>query len=542
MTKLRTEKKAHTLRGVAALITAAFLILLFTGCPNANGSKPTPSSKYMVTFSVDEGGGTLTAKIGETEIKSGNEVEANKTVTFTATPNKDFKVKGWALDGKAVNGTDNFYQLRIEKAVTVTVRFEKLPPGTFAVNFGVDGSNGNLTAAVDGKTITSGTEVEKGKKVTFTATPNTGYKIKGWMLDGNAVNGTVNSYQLKIEKAVTVKVSFEAIPPTKYTVTLNQTEHGKVTASLEIPTDGKVDENTVITFTAEAEAGYRVGTWSVSPSSAIKSGGGKGDATATVKITADTTVSVSFELVPETVILTLSPEKLTIKVEAKTADDSDIQVEGCTETTLKSDELTELHATGTRVVLKGKITELNCNGNQLTALNVQGLTALEELLCRNNQLTTLDVSGLTTLKELGCNGNQLTSLNVSGCTTLQKLGCFRNQLTSLSVQGLISLQMLGCHGNQLASLDTSGLTALKRLSCYNNKLNAQAMTELLNALPTRGASDDAKATLYTEKTEPVEDNCKDYNRPAELKTAFEGARGRHWKLQKEKLDGTEDDI
>ena len=57
MTKLRTDKKAHTLRGVAALITAAFLVLLFTGCPNANGNKPTSSSKYKITFSVDGGGG-----------------------------------------------------------------------------------------------------------------------------------------------------------------------------------------------------------------------------------------------------------------------------------------------------------------------------------------------------------------------------------------------------------------------------------------------------------------------------------------------------
>ena len=57
MTKLRTNKKAHTLRGAAAFITAAFLVLLFTGCPNANGNKPTPSPKYKVTFSVDGGGG-----------------------------------------------------------------------------------------------------------------------------------------------------------------------------------------------------------------------------------------------------------------------------------------------------------------------------------------------------------------------------------------------------------------------------------------------------------------------------------------------------
>ena len=56
MTKLRTDKKAHTFRGAAALITAAFLVLLFTGCPNANGSKPV-TPKYKITFSVDGGGG-----------------------------------------------------------------------------------------------------------------------------------------------------------------------------------------------------------------------------------------------------------------------------------------------------------------------------------------------------------------------------------------------------------------------------------------------------------------------------------------------------
>ena len=345
-----------------------------------------------------------------------------------------------------------------------------------------------------------------------------------------------------------------------------------------------VEEGKTITFTATANDGYRVGTWVISPSEALQSGGNKRETTATVKITADTTVSVSFEEMPKGCILTLNPNKLTIKVEAKTADGSAIEVEGCTETTLASDTETELHATGTTVALRGKITEfscsdneltalgvrdltalqkldcynnqltdldtsglttlkeLNCSKNQLKALNVKGCTALEELLCRNNQLTSLDASGLTTLKMLGCNGNQLASLNVSGCIALENLGCFRNRLTALNVQGLTSLEMLGCQGNQLSTLDISGLTALKRLGCHNNKINAEEMTKLLKALPTSKASDDAKATLYTEKTEPAEENCKDYNTPAELKTALEGARGKNWKLLKEKTDGTEVDI
>ena len=54
----------------------------------------------------------------------------------------------------------------------------------------------------------------------------------------------------------------------------------------------------------------------------------------------------------ETAILTLDAGKLNIIVKAKTADGSDIQVEGCDEATLKSDKAAELHAKGTIVTLK----------------------------------------------------------------------------------------------------------------------------------------------------------------------------------------------
>ena len=87
-----------------------------------------------------------------------------------------------------------------------------------------------------------------------------------------------------------------------------------------------------------------------------------------------------------------------------------------------------------------------------------------------------------------------------------------------------------------------GRASLKELDCYRNKLNAQAMTELLNALPARTAGDDAEATLYTEKTGEVEGNCKDYTQPAELKAAFEDAKSRKWQLMKVDASGNWEDI
>ena len=266
--------------------------------------------------------------------------------------------------------------------------------------------------------------------------------------------------------------------------------------------------------------------------------------------------------------LILSPDKLTIGVKAKTADGSAITVEGCKEATLESDVGTKLHAKGTSVILKGKITELYCNGtlnnkqsltalnvqgltslqwldcyrNQLTELNVQGLTSLQTLNCSNNQLTELNVQGLTALQELYCGGNQLTELNVQGLTSLQKLGCYDNQLTELNVQGCTALQVLNCWSNQLTALNVQGLTKLQVLYCYRNQLNAQAMKEILNALPAREASDDAKAALYTEKTGVEEGNCKDLTQPAELKAAFEGAKSRNWKLKKVNANGNNVEI
>ena len=499
--------------GAVALITAT-LAMFFTACNQAGGGggekpTPTPKPKHAITFSVDGANGTLKAKADGVDETSTSPitVEEGKTVTFTATANDGYRVKGWTLDGKAVNGSNNSYSFTVSKAVSVKVSFEdnSTPKPKHAITFNVDGGNGTLKAKVDGNEITSGKEVEEGKEVTFTAEPSTNYKVKEWKVGDTVVTGNkTTTYTHTVTQAVTVKVSFESnstppAPQTKYTVTLTQTGGGKVTASPAIPADGQVAKDTEITFTATANAGYRVGTWSVTPSEAIQSGGGEGETTATVKITADTTVSVNFEAIPEVAILTLSEKKLIIKVKAKTSDGKPIEVEGCTETTLASDVETTLNAKGTKVILKGKITELDCPFNKLSGLNVQGLTALQKLDCSRNQFVKLNASGLTALQNLDCSWNHwIKSLNIQGLTSLQELSCNHNALTELDLQGLTALQKLKCSVNKLDKLNVQGLTSLQRLECdYNGiiALDLQGLTSLgylacsQNQLRTLNASD-----------------------------------------------------
>ncbi len=152
-------------------------------------------------------------------------------------------------------------------------------------------------------------------------------------------------------------------------------------------------------------------------------------------------------LVEDGVSFILSPEKRTITVKVKTAV-GNVTVEGCKETTLTSDTEAELHAQGTRVTLKGDITELKCDNNQLISLNVQGLISLQNLRCFDNRLTVLSLQGCTALESLECFNNRLTALNVQGLAALQVLECRNNELTALNLRGMTALQGLWCGGNK----------------------------------------------------------------------------------------------
>ena len=124
------DKKGRTNRLLSRLAVGLMLaaMALFTGCPNKITVKPVT---FEVTFSAGEHG-TLKAKaegIAETET-SPITIEQGKTVTFTATADSGYRIKGWTRDGEAVNGTNAFYSFTVTKGVEVKVSFESnsVPP------------------------------------------------------------------------------------------------------------------------------------------------------------------------------------------------------------------------------------------------------------------------------------------------------------------------------------------------------------------------------------------------------------------------------
>ena len=346
-----------------------------------------------------------------------------------------------------------------------------------------------------------------------------------------------------------------AVP--KHTVTFSvEGGHGTLKAQVdgkEINSGDSVEQGKSVVFTAEPAPDYVVEQWTNGGTVIGEAGM---DTSYTYTVTANADIKVKFQslFVEGGASLILSPDRLDIKVEVTTADNSSVRIEGCTETELTSGTETVLHTKGRRVILKGKIIKLFCGNNQLTELNVQGLSALQELFCDVNQLTALNVQGLSALQELRCDVNQLTELNVQGCTVLEKLYCDGNQLTALNVQGLTALQtlycpdnqltalnvqglttlyVLLCDNNQLTALNVQGLTALRTLHCYNNKLTAQAFTKLFDDLPVWQDSYKGECILYTEESGVTEGNHTDFSTPEALKTAFNNAKNnKKWKMYK----------
>ncbi len=104
------------------------------------------------------------------------------------------------------------------------------------------------------------------------------------------------------------------------------------------------------------------------------------------------------------------------------------------------------------------LTHVYCNNNEeLTGINVSGMTSLEWLECNNNQLSAINVSDLTNLTRLECAANRLTgTLDVSNLPNLTTLVCAVNRLTKIKLNGTATYNMLWVFANSLE--DTYAVT------------------------------------------------------------------------------------
>ena len=260
---------------------------------------------YPVTFGTPANG-TLKAEIAGTVIHTTNEVEYGKTVTFTAVPAEGYKVDTWTITPSSVlqeGGTagSTTAKVKITAATTVNVGFTK---EGYAVTFDAKG----------GTPVPAAQTVKYKEKASAPSPEPTkeGYTFEGWYNKaGNTLwNFAVNEVTGNTELYAKWRIN-------TYPVTFGTPANGTLKAELAgtVITSGKpVEYGKIVTFTAVPASGYKVDTWTITPASALQEGGTPGSPTAKVKISAATTVNVSFTLNTYTVTFG-TPANGTLKAE-----------------------------------------------------------------------------------------------------------------------------------------------------------------------------------------------------------------------------------
>lgn len=170
-----------------------------------------------------------------------------------------------------------------------------IAPTKYTVTYGVNGGNGTLTA--DG--VTSGSTVNSGTKVTFTATPNKDYTVEGWYSDDKCTNkidaaGTNKTYTVTVNADTNVYVKFRTA--NTYTVTFSSSDDKLGTVSATNGTTpissspATVTEGDEVTFTAKPASGYALSDWTVNDVTVSSTANSY-----TITVNKDTTVVANFK-------------------------------------------------------------------------------------------------------------------------------------------------------------------------------------------------------------------------------------------------------
>ena len=118
------------------------------------------------------------------------------------------------------------------------------------------------------------------------------------------------------------------------------------------------------------------------------------------------------------------------------------------------------------------LTELRCNNNQLSSLDVSNNTNLTFLNADSNNLTSIDVTNNTQLDFFHIAENNLTSLDITNNTALTSFSIRSNNIANLDITNNTLLEVISIEGNSLTSLDVSAHTSLTYLNAKSNQLTS----------------------------------------------------------------------
>ena len=209
----------------AEALTEDGLVYTFTANEDADvhavfSEKPAPAVDYTITFEAGKGG-TVTATVDMEPIESGAKIAAGTKIKILATPDEDYEIDEWLVDGEPVANTGlNFYYLSLSKDTNVKVTFRSTKPEEYAVT--VDPVLPSAEAGTvqlfkkNGDAVESGNSVVAGTEMYVEVKPADKYELESLRVnnatlkvgDENLVNLPDGGYEFAF--MVTEDITFQA--------------------------------------------------------------------------------------------------------------------------------------------------------------------------------------------------------------------------------------------------------------------------------------------------------------------------------------------
>ena len=251
--------------------------------------------QFAVNFSAGEGG-SIAATAGEAEVKNADLIEYGTALTFTTTPNEGYEVESWTVNGVTETSSEVTKTVTVTAETTVSVTFKKQQ---FAVNFSA-GEGGSIAAAAGENEVKNADLIEYGAALTFTATPNEGYEVESWTVNGVTETSSELTKTVTVTAATTVSVTFKK---QQFAVHFSAGEGGTLTATVDgaaIETGAMVEVGKEVIFTAAVtQDNYQIESWSLNGKTITETVEGKevnfAGTTYTLKVEAAAEVKVAFK-------------------------------------------------------------------------------------------------------------------------------------------------------------------------------------------------------------------------------------------------------